>query len=272
MSTPTTGYYSVIQYCPDRSRLEAANVGVLLFAPAAGGYLRAKFASGNDRVKRFFSDEVQDFGQVRRAKDMLARRIEKEAEALVSGDLGALEHFLRLFANEFVFSPPRAVRVEQPEAELMQLFEELVGGRVRRDPRVAAPAVERIHARFAAPDLAPRVRRKVAVRVPVLGEEFEADYAFQNGRLNLIQLKEFSQTRDSDWLKDACRAAAEGRMLYRHPDAENGAQQLVVVGAFRDAADERQNRVAQLLAEHDVLFFPESQLDVLAQRILQTAH
>ena len=41
MSTVTTGYYSVIQYCPDRSRLEAANVGVLLFVPA-GGYLRAR--------------------------------------------------------------------------------------------------------------------------------------------------------------------------------------------------------------------------------------
>lgn len=27
------GYYSIIQYCPDLSRFEAANVGVLLFCP-----------------------------------------------------------------------------------------------------------------------------------------------------------------------------------------------------------------------------------------------
>lgn len=271
MSSTSTGYYSVIQYCPDRSRLEAANVGVLLFAPTTG-YLRAKFASGNDRVKRFFSDEVQDFEQVRHAKDMLTRRIEVEAETLAQSEPAALEHFLRLFANEFIFSPLRAVRVEQPEAELVQLFEELVGGRVRRDPRQTPPAVERIRARFALPDIALKVRRNVPVRVPVLGEEFAADYAFQNGRLNLIQLKEFSQTRESDWLKDACRAAAEGRMLYKHPDAQNGEQQLVVVGAFRDTSDERQNRVAQLLHEHDVLFYPESQLDALARRIIETAH
>lgn len=269
MSTVPTGYYSVIQYCPDRSRLEAANVGVLLFVPAAG-YLRARFSTGNDRVRRFFKDEVRDFVQVDHAKDMLARRLEVEAEGLA--DRAALEHHLRLFANEFVFSPLRAVRVEQPEAELLQLFEELVGGRAKRDPRREAPAVERIHARFAAPDLAPRVKRRVPVRVPVLGEEFEADYGFQNGRFNLIQLKEFSQTRESDWIKDACRAAAEGRMLFKHPDAERGEQQLVVVGTFQDGADERQNRVAQLLAENDVLFFAESQLDVLAQRIIQTAH
>jgi len=28
---PTRGYYCIIQYCPDLGRLEAANIGVLLF-------------------------------------------------------------------------------------------------------------------------------------------------------------------------------------------------------------------------------------------------
>ena len=30
---PSKGCYSLIQYCPDLGRLEAANVGVLLFCP-----------------------------------------------------------------------------------------------------------------------------------------------------------------------------------------------------------------------------------------------
>ena len=30
---PETGYYGLIQCCPNPSRLEAANVGVLLFSP-----------------------------------------------------------------------------------------------------------------------------------------------------------------------------------------------------------------------------------------------
>ena len=33
---PSKGYYSLIQYCPDLGRLEAANVGVLLFCPERG--------------------------------------------------------------------------------------------------------------------------------------------------------------------------------------------------------------------------------------------
>ena len=33
----TKGYYSAIQYCPDRSRMEAANVGVMLLCPQIPG-------------------------------------------------------------------------------------------------------------------------------------------------------------------------------------------------------------------------------------------
>ena len=33
---PSRGYYCIIQYCPDLGRLEAANIGVLLFCPDRG--------------------------------------------------------------------------------------------------------------------------------------------------------------------------------------------------------------------------------------------
>ena len=48
MKTPTTGYYSVIQFCPDRSRLEAANVGVLLFVRDNEVTIRSNHVSGCD--------------------------------------------------------------------------------------------------------------------------------------------------------------------------------------------------------------------------------
>ena len=37
------GYYCLIQYCPDLARLEAANIGVILFCPERG-FIRAKIA------------------------------------------------------------------------------------------------------------------------------------------------------------------------------------------------------------------------------------
>ena len=51
--TAHKGYYSVVQYCRDRSRLEAANTGVLLFCPELG-YLQARTSRDNARIRRFF--------------------------------------------------------------------------------------------------------------------------------------------------------------------------------------------------------------------------
>jgi len=42
--TAHKGYYSVVQYCRDRSRLEAANTGVLLFCPELDICRRARLA------------------------------------------------------------------------------------------------------------------------------------------------------------------------------------------------------------------------------------
>lgn len=39
------GYYSLVQYCPDRSRMESANLGVVLFCPDLD-FLDVKFCRG----------------------------------------------------------------------------------------------------------------------------------------------------------------------------------------------------------------------------------
>ena len=51
--TAIRGYYSLIQYCPDRSRLEAANVGVVLFVPDRS-FFKARISPNNEHVRRFF--------------------------------------------------------------------------------------------------------------------------------------------------------------------------------------------------------------------------
>lgn len=271
MNSPCTGYYSVIQYCPDRSRMEAANMGVLLFVESLS-FLEVRMVTGNDRVRRFFGqDSNLDFAAINAAKKMLEHRFEVERQEL--GQQAALELFLRRFANEIVFTPLRPTRVENPTADLTQLFEELVGGRVRRDPVVEA--IERhpsIRQRFEQPDIAPKLQRNITTQIPVLGEELKADYGYQNGRFNLIQIKEFMQQQTGSLLREAKSIAADGHLIYKHPDAQRREQQLVVLACFSEAAVEHQNRIAELMAEHDVQFFAESEMDRLANLILTTAH
>ena len=56
----TKGYYSLVQYCPDVARQEAANVGVVLFCPELA-FLEARLASSNHRIRRFFGEEADQY-------------------------------------------------------------------------------------------------------------------------------------------------------------------------------------------------------------------
>ncbi len=270
MNTLSTGYYSVIQYCPDRSRMEAANVGVLLFV-ADRNYLDVRFSSGNDRIRRFFSkDRAIDFDSINAMKSMMEHRFSVELENL--RERGALETFLHRFANEITFTKLRSVRVENPEAELAQLFEELVGGRIKRDPVAPLESLERVRERFSQTDIVEKLQRDIPVTVPVIGDSWNADYAFQNGRYNLIRIKEFKQQKEAALLKEACQTAAEGNLLYKHRDTQHGEQQLMIIANLPTPTLGFGDRIEQLMVEHNVRFFPDDQLDDLANLIIATAH
>ncbi len=45
------GYYSLIQFCPNPSRAEAVNLGVLLFCPEAG-FIGARTSATNQRAAK----------------------------------------------------------------------------------------------------------------------------------------------------------------------------------------------------------------------------
>ena len=79
MST-AKGYYSVIQYCPDRSRMEAANIGVVLLCPAQG-FIQARTAASNDRIAKFFGRQSFDKSRLIEAKRSIERRMEVDRDS-----------------------------------------------------------------------------------------------------------------------------------------------------------------------------------------------
>jgi len=99
-----------------------------------------------------------------------------------------------------------------------------------------------------------------------------ADYAFQNGRLNLIQAKEFTQLRVADVLREAMKTAVDGHLLYKHPDPQTGERQLLIVGEFGAAGREQQTKIEAMLADHEVGLYSPETLDTLIQLIRETAH
>lgn len=119
------GYYSLIQYCPDASRAEAANVGVLLFCPDLR-YIDAKVSRGNDRIARFFHRGTFDAERINAAKQAIVSRLEVERDAFRT--LDDLQRFIDTRANEIIVTTPRPVKVRDAAEDLTRLFSELVAG------------------------------------------------------------------------------------------------------------------------------------------------
>ena len=250
-------------------RLEAANIGVLLFCPEQK-YLRVRLAPTNRRIDRFFGAEAGDLKQINAMKKMLEHRLTTETEMI--RDVEGLRHFAKLLANEIIITEPRATLVEEPNVELAQLYDELVGQFIRTEPATEKVLVDKLRMALDTPRLKAVLRRDVLVKVPVMGNELRVPYAYQNGRLNLIEAHEFNQKREQDLNRDVFARAVLGRLLFKHDDPEAGARQLVIVATFGQAAAPYRQRVEEVLRDHDVAYYPESALPDLERLIAETAH
>lgn len=130
MEQPAKGYYSIIQYCPDMSRMEAANIGVMLLCHARA-FCKAKMADNTRRVKKFFSPHLHgEWWEIESSMLAIAERIEHESEDWLAGHGAIAEplvsRFINRLANQIQMTPLRPMRVCDPEAELAELFEDLV--------------------------------------------------------------------------------------------------------------------------------------------------
>jgi hypothetical protein len=119
----TKGYYCLVQYCPDLARAEAANVGVVLFAPEHK-FIRAQVSDDNRRIRKFFGDQANHDQHLTAMKQALVHRIEIEKAEFTS--LENLQQFVDTRANKVILTSPRPVKIGDPEADLQSLFAELV--------------------------------------------------------------------------------------------------------------------------------------------------
>lgn len=163
------------------------------------------------------------------------------------------------------------MKVLNPEKDLEELFEELVGGRSREPLKYSAPPVEKALAKtFREKGVEELIRRDVTVRVPAFRKPLTVPFGFQNGRFNLIQPVRFHQTLESRVVDVACRHAVEGRSLYDHPDKQLGDLQLIVVGSFAEESSEYKDLVSDILKENKVALHSIDDVQTLIEEIKRT--
>jgi hypothetical protein len=265
---PMRGYYSLIQFCPDASRLEAVNMGVLLFCPEAN-FIAARTTASNRRAAKLLGPGELNRAALNSAKRAFERRLEVDRASFQS--LDDLQHFVDTRANILKLTAPRPVKVFDPCADIERLFGELVGGTPRR--KRSKPVIPELDSLFRRLEQEGRARGEWEIVVPKLGRPITVPYAYRNGAWNLVKPYAFSSQEDPA-LRSAERLAIEGDLLARFGADEGGAKQLVVVTSFGpEAVSARlESRVRDVLNLYHVKTVTEGEIQQFAAQVDHEAH
>ena len=257
-----TSLYSIIQFRPDIARGEGVNVGVVLLCHQEGR-VEAKFSSNNELAKKHFGKQSFDDARLSSSKHALAERIKG-----IAASNEALRDFISREAGNLVFVEPRPVVVEDFDAILTSLFDDLVGER-QPQQRKRSPAVPDLDSVFL-PLLTAKValRQNISVSLPFRQREIQIPYAYRNGVDNLLKPIGF-KAESEEALGAAEQIGADGLLISKHPD-EGIDRKLVVVGGFENS--EIIPTVRSILEDFNVKLVPEADLPELVEEIRKTAH
>jgi hypothetical protein len=122
-------HYSLVQFCPDPSRLEGINIGVLLYCSGTGE-LRLRLSKHNRRVAQCFGH--RDLRFLQRAKKALDEALKREKFSSIA----ELQLFMGRMANAIQLTPLRPTKIVDIEEDLNALFSRLVEEHVERKDNV----------------------------------------------------------------------------------------------------------------------------------------
>lgn len=254
------GYYSLIQFFPDPSRLEAANIGVVVYS-SHDGRLCFRISRSNSRIRRFFGE--QDWKFLNRAKEAIKNLLRTEYFRSVED----LKAFIARRANAIQLSAPRSMRISTIEQDVDDLFRRLVGEELVDHKRRIAGNLEK---KLIDAGVDRLVQKSVSIEIPDIKKSIRVPFAYKNGRFNLISPLQFDL--DTDLLAKTGKNAIEGKLLYDLPHPEFGQMRLVVVAGF-DEGIERSTRelVEKLLKENSVTVYTFDELGPLLDDIRRSA-
>lgn len=261
---PVKGYYSIVQYCPDRSRGEAANLGVILFVPEID-FLQARFSQNNNRVRKFFGSWNFDNRWLKQAKHLLENRLSEEKKHFK--DVSDLLQFVQTRANELILTEPQPVRIDNPEDDLEKLFGQLVDKETQDTPSRQEVVIQELEQAFRSERLVGRIEFDRRVDIPFAENKHMAvPYSFQNGKPNRIIPKRFKKT---DPMGEGLSLAVRGDLLQQVdnafivvPDIDNELKQPV----------ELRHALTKLFDHYKIrTIWPEQRQDFINE-VDQTAH
>lgn len=263
---PHKGYFSLIQFCPDAARLEAVNLGIVLFCPSLG-FLSSRTSRSTRRAEKLVGRGELAREALKLARTAIEQRLQSDRESFK--EIGDLQRFVETRGNALRLTDPRPVKVREPEMELEQLFHELVGGTSASQRVSVAKEFPGLHSLFTRLHEEGRAELDYSVTLPVVEKEFRVPFAYRNGVLNLVKPTHFSQNAPEQALKLAIR----GDLVQKRGARDAQKQQLVVVSRFPDDSDtDMVSHVDDLFHEYAVKHVRHSEVDQYAAQVEAEAH
>jgi hypothetical protein len=264
--TKRSGFYALVQYCPDRARGEGVNIGVVVCDPESrtvaaqvGEISRAR------RLKHVGFDVARTHAL---ADALVARLRDAWSQSYQSAE--GIEAFTRREPNAITLTKPRACTYTNADEEVRALFAELVVDRAvrKRTLRFVRPL------RAMAEELKTHegVRQVESVAVPVLNKPVKAELAYLNGRTNVVAGHVFGA--DIDLVQHCTLLTTQGLLISKNEISVEGFPprkgHLILVGEF--SSSEQQQQVTEILRSADVETVSSKDLEQLRQRIENEAH
>lgn len=265
------GYYSLVQYCPDRFRAETVNVGLVLLClePHA---VRVRMTGNYGRVRKLFDIAKAESKNLRLSLSSFANRISKStSDFLTSEDLAA---FAASRANDLHLTEPRLTKVDNLDADFDRLFMQLV------EQHSSATLAEVSPAEVLPPvlnDVFFRLQKEKkiwdpgTIIVPIFKRKLAIPYAFQNGVLNYVKPHAFPSSKHAE--TQAATLAINGDLLQKH--LENGEKRRLIVVSTQETSDQAREineHIEPLFNEYGVRLIRPQSVEDFAREVEQSAH
>lgn len=263
----TKGFYSIVQYCPDRFRAEAVNVGLVLLCVDPH---RVQVQISNDlrRARKLFRVERPELKLA--MQGLQSRILGLSANLRTEEDLAA---FAASRANDLRLTTPRLAKFVDFEADFARLFTELVSDSStasladQSPAEVLPPSLNKV---FYDLQIQNRIWNPGSISVPIFKRKLEIPYAYKNGSVNLIKPHVFPATKRAE--NQAAELAINGDLIQRHPFDEH--RKLIIISTQESAQQARQidEHVEPLFREYNIRLIRPAYFDAFASEVEQSAH
>jgi len=257
-------WYYLMRYVPHAEREEFLNIGLLLHSPE-DQFLDCLFTRDLRRVKRFHPQADLEF--LRDLQGYFEQQIQQHEDNLP----GFLEGMKQSLSHVIQLAPERSVLAAEPQAQLAQLFQRLVG-----ESQADAPAADtrmRIKQRFVEALRRARVwghprfeRRIPAEPLTHPGDPFHFDFGYRpsivagrpNGHLKLIHA--LSLHRDHE-------LASVLSLTMGYVRSKQPAELTAIIEALPAQGDKKAGHSYRILRDAEIAMLPLTEIDAFATSI-----